>query len=146
MNLDFFQKSCCLKVSDCRKKLTIAEKKCQIVFLNNAQKLLLKIEIDKCMSFSGKRCDFLVIIPEDCNSFFIELKGCDFIEAIRQIDNSMNNLLDDLKNSKINVRIILTKVNVPDIQNNPLILKLKKRLNTLKGNLRYKTIKMTEII
>jgi hypothetical protein len=102
------------------------------------------VDIDGCMIKNGKRCDFLVIYPENSSVYFVELKGSDLFQAVDQINQSLNILLPYLNNTKINARIVLTKVSVPDIRNSSTLLKFEKRVKLLNGNFKIETIRATE--
>jgi hypothetical protein len=143
MNKEFFDSSGC-SLCDDRRKLVLSENRCQIVFENPALKSICQVRIDGCLIQSGIRCDYLVLVPEKCEVFFIELKGHDFLQAIRQIDRSINVLNEHLDSTRINARIVLTKVNTPDLMNNPTLLKFEKKIRKLKGTLKKGTLKMIE--
>ncbi len=77
-------------------------------------------------------------------AYLIELKGSDLIHAIRQINTTLNHLSRDLADfTKINARIVLTKVNTPDLKSSDLI-KLEKRIRQLGGTLDYKAKVLSE--
>ena len=145
MNIDYFSSSDCC-ISDTRKSIVIKEKKCQITFLNRHEKKIFQIRVDDCLIKEGIKCDYLVLVPENKRAFFIELKGQDFLHAIRQINTSIDQLIPQLYSTEINARIVLTKVNTPNLMNNPLILKFEKRIKKLNGCLIKGTIKLFEKI
>lgn len=138
----FIDSGCC--TCDNRKILVLREKKCQYVFYNDNQFDICQVDIDGCMIKNGKRCDFLVIYPENSSVYFVELKGSDLFQAVDQINQSLNILLPYLNNTKINARIVLTKVSVPDIRNSSTLLKFEKRVKLLNGNFKIETIRATE--
>lgn len=143
MDKEFFDSSGC-SLCDDRKKLVLSENKCQIVFENLAQNTICQVRIDGCLIQSGIRCDYLVIVPENSEAFFVELKGHDFLQAIRQVDRSIDVLIECLASTRINARIVLTKVNTPDLMNSPTLLKFEKKIRKLNGTLKKGTLKMIE--
>jgi len=68
------------------------------------------------------KCDFLLLTLAKSKkvSYFIELKGKNLIHAIDQINASISELGENLLQYSINARIVLSKVNVPDIMNSHL--------------------------
>ncbi|HLC15477.1 MAG TPA: hypothetical protein VJL89_04545 [Thermodesulfovibrionia bacterium] len=139
------------RCADCNNnKIVVAQDeknpKCEYRLINNSAKRVCKVTVDGCYITEGKRCDFLLI---DCDSkvaFFIELKGRHLLEAVEQIYETINRFWQQMNGVIINGRIVLTKVTVPNLRNNPNILRLEKKLKSVNGTLEYKTIKMNEII
>lgn len=143
MNLPFFIQSGCSKAKE-SKKLVIFENKCKIIFENESNQILYEVRIDNCLIKDGKRCDYLVLIPRINSAIFIELKGKNLLYAIKQINSSIDLLIKYLDKSSIHARIILTKVNTPNLMNNPIIYKFEKRINRLNGTLKIGSIEITE--
>ena len=114
-----------------------------------------KIRIDGCL-ISGntqKKCDFLCITFEYKKAFFVELKGTDDIfEAYEQIKSSIIDLSQkqefiELQDYQINARIVLARLNNPNIKNDPKTLKFKKFLKKYKnGDVGYNSISYVESI
>ena len=83
---------------------------------------------------------------DDTIAFFVELKGQDLIQAIRQIQKGIATLNHQVSSYKtVNARIVLSKVNSPDIRSSELI-RFKKAIKKLGGNVKYETRTMTERI
>ena len=136
------------KCSKCNnnKIFVVSENKCKYQLINEYEKLICQINIDGCCEIAGKKCDYLFLNCEDLDAYFVELKGVSIIDAIKQILNSIAYLLPHLKNFKINARIILTRYSYPNLENNPDVITLLKKLKQLNGNLIKKTINLSEII
>ncbi len=79
-------------------------------------------------------------------AFFVELKGSDLLKAIDQINSTIDELLKKLENHLINARIVLTKVRVPNLRNNPNMIKFEKRLRKYGGSLELKVSKLQETL
>ncbi len=47
------------------------------------------VEVDDCVIKEGKRCDYLLILPNG-HEVYIELKGCDVKHAVEQIARSID--------------------------------------------------------
>jgi len=84
---------------------------------------------------NGAKCDYLLLNCEKKQSYFIELKGSDIIRAIEQIDRSIDLLKNSLPDFAFFARIVVTRVNTTNLKNSKL-LKLDKKVNFLKGNLK----------
>ena len=123
----------CLKFRDNRPVAVISEKQKEIRFINDKRKKLSSYHIDGCLIKNGMRCDFLLLVEEDKNAFFIELKGSELKKAIQQIENSINLLICNLAGYRILARIIIGHVSSPQVGSS-YELKLKKRLKQLKGD------------
>lgn len=72
-------------VSTKHKLLKFSEKRSSFVIVNDKQQPLIKKQVDGCLITSGKRCDWLVIDPVTQAEIYIELKGSDVLEAVKQI-------------------------------------------------------------
>ncbi|MBF0516226.1 MAG: hypothetical protein HQK97_03765 [Nitrospirae bacterium] len=73
-------------------------------------------------------------------AYFIELKGTELFHAIDQITRTIKLLSDKITGYKINARIVLTKVTIPEAKNNPKILRFEKMLRGYNnGNLKTGT-------
>ncbi len=134
----------CLEFSDNRKIINVEENSRKFVGINSKQKSFALYHVDGCIIVEGQKCDFLLLNCSELIVYFIELKGSDLIHAVRQINTTLNHLLDDLSDfAKINARIVLTKVNTPDLISSDLI-KLEKRIRLLGGTLDYKARVLSE--
>jgi len=118
---------------DRRKIVVVQEHKRKYVGSNQQGKLIHICIVDNCLITSGCRCDFLLVNSEEKRAYFIELKGRDLVHAIEQIDATINQYLMDLNGFSINARVVLTKVNTPDILSTQFI-KLERRLKKLNGS------------
>lgn len=136
----------CLEFNDTRRRAVFKDYKESREFIvnNNSNKFIKKYKVDKCLINEGETCDYLLVV-EEVKLYFIELKGADLIKAVSQISTSLDKLLHSLNHSVVNGRIVLSKVNTPDLRDTRLI-KLRKRLKELNGTLEYKSKIMEEII
>jgi hypothetical protein len=134
----------CLAFFDNRKIINVEENGRKFVGINAKQKLFALYHVDGCILIEGQKCDFLLLNADEWIAYFIELKGSDLTHAIRQINTTITQLMNDLVNFKtMNARIVLTKANTPDLKSVELI-KLQKRLRQLNGTLEYKGIILKE--
>ena len=133
--------------ASCNQKgiITAKEKKCTYRLINKSDKRFCKVKIDGCYIKEGKKCDYLIIDCERNDFYFIELKGSHLLTAIEQISQTISYFANDLDGT-VYARVVLTRVSVPNIANNPKILKLEKRLKKLGGNLKKATIQLVETI
>jgi hypothetical protein len=122
------------------------EKKSQYRLENPNCRTVCITEIDGCYITDGIRCDYLAVNYSGLAAYFVELKGSDLLHAVDQIEATINLLRSDLNGFSIFARIVATKIAVPNLRNNPKVLKLQKRLKSRNGDLRYAAILMTERI
>jgi hypothetical protein len=100
---------------------------------NDGKKECCKIRVDGCLITIGTRCDFLILNCCDKTAFFVELKGSDLVKSIRQIDASITQLSEQLKDFKLYARSVLRKVRSPAL-NSSDERKLKKKLRKINGS------------
>lgn len=145
MSCEEFENDKCAQCN-CNKIIVAAEKKCKYVLNNLKQEKICKIRIDGCYLKEGKRCDYLILTCNTQKAFFVELKGNSYLSAVDQILTTIEQFGSKLMNYNINARIVLTKVNVPNLENNPKVNSLKKLLRKKGGTLDKKTIVLEETI
>ncbi len=101
--------NCAISTND--KKIVFKEKQSKFTGINDSQKEFLKINIDGCLEFDGKKCDYMLIKTENNEAFFVELKGNHLHQAIEQLKNSIEkiekNYVEKLTNKK--AFIVLTR-------------------------------------
>lgn len=118
-----------------------------IVKNNGLYKLcVLKVDNGYIQSGKQKKCDFLVINCKSTHSYFVELKGSDLIQAARQITITIDDFSPEIYNSVINARIVLSKVSVPNYENHPEYLILKRIIKKYNGTVIQRTRIINEII
>ena len=144
MSCENFRNNGCCKC-DNQKIEVVKENKSKFQLNNPEQNKLCVIRVDGCLIQDGKKCDYLILECDVQKAFFVELKGKDILHAIDQIESSIDQTVDHLTGFQINARVVLTKVSVPNIRNNPKILRLERRLKLLNsGTLKYSTIRLSE--
>jgi hypothetical protein len=78
--------------------------------INNSESLIRQYEVDPCLIPSGtqKKCDYLFLINKDISeyAYFVELKGTEVSEAIKQISNSIDFLRPSIQDHRIFARIV----------------------------------------
>lgn len=65
------------------------ERRSTLNIKNSARRDLLRLQVDGCLIVTGKRCDWLLIDKKTNTEIFIELKGADVDEGIKQICTSV---------------------------------------------------------
>lgn len=143
MSCDKFTNNQCAIFSK-EKILVVPEKKCEYRVHNPYKKKLCKIRIDGCYITEGRKCDYLVINCKDNDAYFVELKGSDIFHGLEQLEATISGMRANLADCKIYSRIVLTKVSVPNIENNPKILRHKRMIKKLGGNFIKSTIQFHE--
>ena len=58
------------------------------------------------ISGASKKCDFLLLNDSKCDAYYIELKGTNLLDAMTQIDRTVEELHGRLNNYTINPRIV----------------------------------------
>ncbi len=126
----FAQKEC-EKYTDRRRKISVEEKKKQYILNNPQGDEVCLIKVDDCLIKEGTKCDYLVLNCDQKIAYFIELKGCDFLKAVEQINRSIDLLSKQISEYKINVRIVISKIHAPDLKSNQY-KKLEKKISNYK--------------
>lgn len=134
----------CMDSCDARSIVKCVENKKQYSLINDLKHKVINYHIDgaviKCAT--QKKCDYL-ILPADINIvILVELKGTCYNTAINQIDNTIRLYSKNFDGYKIYARIICG--GVPNVQNTPSVLKLKRELLKTGGNLISKTASLEE--
>lgn len=94
--------------------------------------------VDGCVTSIQKKCDYLLLNLNQLNAYLIELKGSDLLNAIEQLNSTLDFLITRLANYNINARVVLTKVYAPDLLTSKF-LRFRKRINSLNGTIIQKT-------
>lgn len=133
---------------DNRRVFTVVENKRKYVLNNNSQQQICKIKIDNgfIQNPAENKCDYAFLICDNEHLVLVELKGSDFLHAIEQIISTIDLLSQEINENSVSARIILSKVNVPNLQNNPKFLKLKKMIKSKNGDIKYKSRILEETI
>jgi hypothetical protein len=126
--------------------VVLKEKRSQYKIDNPNRKLVCRTPIDGgyIPLNSTCCCDYLVVNCPDCKAYLVELKGCDVLHALEQINATLTLLKSDLSGHACFARIVPTRVGVPNLQNNQKFLDVRKALRKLGGDLKIRAIMMTE--
>ncbi|WP_025948758.1 hypothetical protein [Geobacillus thermocatenulatus] len=127
----------CLQYCDHRRLAVVEENGRGVRFVNKQQKHVALYRVDDCLLMEGKRCDFLFLVLEESRAFFVELKGSDLEEAVRQIMRTVEQLGKKLSGYRLEGRIIMTRVRTPAVKSTYRI-KLEKMLRRTGGSLAVK--------
>lgn len=135
------------KCTDCSegKLIVVEENKRKYIFQNLSKKKVCKVKIDGCVidSQNQRKCDYLIIICELADIYFIELKGRDLISAVEQLTETIK-YFQSIKyeiTGKIFARIVLSKVPMPKaIEVDAKVIALKKLLKKSGGNFDYGSV------
>ncbi len=122
----------CEEYTDRRTSISVEEKKKIYSAQNKNQNTVCLIRIDDCLIKKGKKCDYLLLNCDSKVSYFIELKGKDILDAVEQIDTSINLLINKISEYAVNARIVLTRVFPPDLKSNKY-KRLEKKLKKYNG-------------
>jgi hypothetical protein len=104
--------------SDSRKVISISDRpSTKYEGLNSDKKTfsLYRIDADKIVT-GQRKCDYLLVRCIDKHCFFIELKGRHLLDAVEQVSMTMDALKHKLADHILNVRIVLTATNAPDLE------------------------------
>lgn len=131
----FFNDNKCTEYCDNRQEVVAKENKTTYKLINPSKKEVCRVRVDNCLiKEAQKKCDYLILNCSDQIAIFIEFKGGNIEEAFPQLDAAINFLQPHLKDFKLCVRIICSKVRTPALQSTAE-KKLRKKLKTL--NQRY---------
>lgn len=109
--------------------------------------IVYKIEEGILKDEAGLKCDFGLYTISSDTIRFIELKGSDFDHAIKQIINSIRNVLDRhaINVKRVHGRIVLSRVRTPEINSSDEKI-LNKLLKGKNGNLIKACGELREIV
>ncbi len=132
----------CIEYNDNRNKC-IAFENGKYYKLNNVSKLIIrKVKVDGCLfrNTSEKRCDYLMTMEDKKlqRAIFIELKGGDLTDALKQLYFTVIYLKNEFKNYRIDARIVGSR-DIPRFLNNPSYLKLAKEVFPTGGKIERAT-------
>lgn len=85
------------------------EKRCTHISINGSKHLIRHFKIDGVVFTKGQatpRCDYLLLNDDLKTSYYIELKGSDLHQAIRQVENTIQMFCDSLPGYRIRRRIV----------------------------------------
>ncbi|GHV25044.1 hypothetical protein FACS1894176_02620 [Bacteroidia bacterium] len=123
-----------------RKIVTCSDKghpKIHYIYNNKSNDYLSTYRVDGGLIVKkDAKCDYLLLNCNRKQAFFIELKGSDINHAIEQIDSSIDLLKSNIPDFTIHARIVLTRYNTINIENNPKYLQLKRKVKSLKKQTR----------
>lgn len=101
--------------------------------IKNSKKILVSVyEVDGCLlklESDGPRCDYLVLIDDRDLEIFVELKGCDIGKAIKQLENSIQNLSENATALVKNCFVISTRIPKADTSAQKAKLLFKRKYN-----------------
>ncbi len=118
-------------------KILVEENKKRYILQNSSG--VCKVRIDGCLILAQDRakCDFMVIICDTKDVYFIELKGRDLLRAVEQLSQTIDYFKSQIT-GRVFARVVLSKVANPRaIEVDAKIVKLRKLLKQYGGNLAY---------
>lgn len=129
-----------------KNKILIAKgAKTEYRIINENERLIDKYIVDDCLlkaKQKHEKCDYLVVVNEIKDAYFVECKGSDLLKAVSQLDSSINVLKNKLPGFVLKGRIISTRIYTPDLR-----MQAYKRLREkLKGQLETKNKVFIELI
>ena len=111
-------------------KIVLQENKSKITFLNPNEDEILIIKVDGCVISDNEtlRCDY-ALIPADAVEIYVELKGSDIAQAVKQIESTIKLLSENPQKIKKLCFVVSTRVpkQTPSIQQ--LKIQFKKKFN-----------------
>jgi len=92
-------------------KIVLQENKSKITFLNPNKDEILIIKVDGCVISDNEtlRCDY-ALIPSDAVEIYVELKGSDIEQAVKQIESTINLLSENPQKIKKLCFVVSTRV------------------------------------
>jgi hypothetical protein len=111
-------------------KIVLQENKSKITLLNPNKDEILIIKVDGCVISDNEtlRCDY-ALIPSDAVEIYVELKGSDIAQAVKQIESTIKLLSENPQKIKKLCFVVSTRVpkQTPGIQQ--LQSQFKKKFN-----------------
>ncbi|MEG4226233.1 hypothetical protein QUA35_08750 [Microcoleus sp. N9_B2] len=111
-------------------KIVLQEKKSKITFLNPNQDEILKIKVDGCVISDNEtlRCDY-ALIPSAAVEIYVELKGSDIEQAVKQIESTIKLLSENPQKIKKLCFVVSTRVPQQTTSIQQLKIQFKKKFN-----------------
>jgi len=133
--------------TDCSegKRLVVEENKRKYILQNPSKRKVCKVRIDGCVisSQTKRKCDYLMIVCELEDMYFIELKGKDLISAVEQLTETVKYFQAEFREiqGKVFARVVLSKVPMPkSIESDSRVVALRKLLKKLGGDFAYGSV------
>ena len=116
--------------STANKKIILRENRSVITFQNKEENEVVVVEVDGCeINDNGVKCDYL-LLDNNKDEHFIELKGQNIKHAIKQLSRSIEKLSSDVKNGKKLCFIITTRSPLSAASIQVLRVKFRKKYNS----------------
>lgn len=111
-------------------KIVLQENKSKITFLNPNQDKILIIKVDGCVISDNEtlRCDY-ALIPSDAVEIYVELKGSDIAQAVKQIESTIKLLSENPQKIKKLCFVVSTRVPKQTTSIQQLQSQFKKKFN-----------------
>ncbi len=111
-------------------KIVLKEKKSKITFLNPNKDKIVKIKVDGCVISDNEtlRCDY-ALIPSDAVEIYVELKGSDIAQAVKQIESTIKLLSENPQKIKKLCFVVSTRVPKQTTSIQQLQSQFKKKFN-----------------
>ena len=111
-------------------KIVLQENKSKITFLNPNGDEILIIKVDGCVISDNEtlRCDY-ALIPSDAVEIYVELKGSDIAQAVKQIESTIKLLSDNPQKIKKLCFVVSTRVPKQTTSIQQLQSQFKKKFN-----------------
>jgi sporulation-control protein spo0M len=108
----------------------LKEKKSKITFLNPNKDKIVKIKVDNCVISDNEtlRCDY-ALIPSDAVEIYVELKGSDIAQAVKQIESTIKLLSENPQKIKKLCFVVSTRVPQQTTSIQQLKIQFKKKFN-----------------
>ncbi|WP_026103637.1 MULTISPECIES: hypothetical protein [Kamptonema] len=112
------------------KKIVLQENKSKITFLNLNQDPILIIKVDGCVISDNEtlRCDY-ALIPYDTVEIYVELKGSDTSQAVKQLESTIRLLSKNPQKIKKLCFVVSTRVPQQATTIQQLQIQFKKKFN-----------------
>jgi hypothetical protein len=111
-------------------KIVLQENKSKITFLNPNKDEILIIKVDGCVISDNEisRCDY-ALIPSDAVEIYVELKGSDIAQAVKQIESTIKLLSENPQKIKKLCFVVSTRVPQLPTSIQKLKIQFKKKFN-----------------
>ena len=111
-------------------KIVLQENKSKITFLNPNEDEILIIKVDGCVISDNEtlRCDY-ALIPSDAVEIYVELKGSDIAQAVKQIESTIKLLSENPQKIKKLCFVVSTRVPKQTTSIQQLQSQFKKKFN-----------------
>lgn len=134
----------CKLLDEGRRVIVLQEGGVRYIANNPDRRTVQHFKVDGCLITYGKRCDDMIVVPDDDTCYLIELKGNHLDHALVQINTSLDHFTAVFRRARFFGRIVVSR-GTADLRSSSH-RKLMERFRNLQGDLLVKSKVLEENI